>query len=73
MKCEKLEIKGNFIMNTLKRVDVLMEDGSTGFIYISSIDYQDVENFIGERIRFEFFDENGILSEREGVLKEVFK
>ena len=52
---------------------VLLKDGTVGTIGADSIDFQDPEIFIGERIRVQLGDENGILCEVENILVEVLE
>ena len=55
----------------MKEHYVLLEDGTTGMIQDSSIDYQDPENFIGETMNVHLHDENGNPIEKEGKLVSV--
>jgi len=51
--------------------NVVLNDGTVGTIDDDTVDYQDLDNFIGERMTVRLYDENGNLIEKEGILKEV--
>jgi len=52
--------------------NVRLSDGTTGTIDDDTIDYQDLNDFIGEVMTVHLYDENGNQIIKEGVLEEVF-
>ena len=50
---------------------VLLSDGTVGTINPDTIDYQDVDGFIGEEMTVHLNDENGNPIERTGILEAV--
>jgi hypothetical protein len=51
--------------------NVVLNDGTVGTIDDDTVDYQDLNDFIGERMSVHLFDENGNSIEKEGILTEV--
>lgn len=50
---------------------VVLENGTVGTIAADTIDYQDIDGFIGEIMTVKLHDENGNLIEQSGRLVEV--
>ena len=48
-------------------------EATSGYLNKSSIDFQNPENFIGERVTILTTDENGMSFEAEGILVEVLE
>ena len=51
--------------------NVVLNDGTVGTIDDDTVDYQDLDNFIGKCMTVHLQDENGNNIEKEGVLTEV--
>jgi hypothetical protein len=53
------------------RHNVVLDDGTVGTIDDDTVDYQDLNGFIGEMITVHLYDENGIPIEKDGILTEI--
>ena len=54
-----------------ERIEVLIADGTTGYIHADTVDYENASDMIGDKLNIHYRDENGNFCEKIGEVVEI--